>query len=158
LDYYTGLIIEIEIDGYTAGSVLGGGRYDNLIGMFAGRQIPAAGFAFGFDRLLDAMEQFALFPDNLQTAKVLVTIFSSELKEKSVAISSRLRSNTINTELYLDATTKMDKQLKYANQKNIPYVVVIGPDEAAKDTVQLKNMNTREQKEVSLDDLIKLLQ
>ncbi len=158
LDYYTGLIMEIEIDGYTAGSVCGGGRYDNLIGMFAGKQIPAVGFAFGFDRLLDAMQQLYLFPTDLQTAKVLVTIFNQELKNKSIAISSRLRSNNIATELYLDESAKMDKQLKYANQKQIPYVVVIGPDEAAKETLQLKTMATREQKEVTLDELLKMLQ
>ncbi len=158
LDYYTGLIMEVEIDGYTAGSVCGGGRYDELIGMFAGKQIPAVGFAFGFDRLLDAMETLDLFPKSLVTTKVLVTIFNSELQQTSLAVSSRLRSNNINTEIFLDENAKMDKQLKYANQKNIPFVVIIGPDEAAKNVVQLKNMGTREQKEVSTDELIELLQ
>ncbi len=157
LDYYTSTIFEIEIDGYTAGSVCGGGRYDNLIGMFAGRQIPAVGFAFGFDRLLEAMEQLKLFPADLQTAKVLVTIFNADLKEQSLQVSSRLRSNNINTELYLDENAKMEKQLKYANQKGIPYVIVIGPEEAARNTVQLKNMETREQKELPLEEVITLL-
>lgn len=157
LDYYTGLIFEVEVDGYTAGSVCGGGRYDNLIGMFAGRQVPAVGFAFGFDRLMEAMEQLNLFPTDLQTAKVLVTIFNTDLRDKSLELSSRLRSNKINTELYLDENAKMEKQLKYANQKGIPYVIIIGPEEAAKNTVQLKNMGSREQKELPLEEVIKLL-
>ncbi len=153
LDYYTGLIFEIEIDGYTAGSVCGGGRYDALIGTFARKDIPAVGFAFGFDRLIEAMEELQLFPTDLQTTKVLVTVFSPELLEKSVEISSRLRSNTINTEIYLDENAKMEKQLKYADQKGIPYVVIIGPEEVEKNMVTLKNMKTREQKQVSVEKL-----
>ena len=157
LDYYTGLIFEIEIDNYTSGSICGGGRYDNLIGIFSERLIPAVGFAFGFDRLLESMEQLSLFPTSLQTTKVLVTIFSPDLKDKSIEISSILRINNINTELYLDENAKMEKQLKYANNKNIPYVVIIGPTEAEKNMVQLKNMETREQKEITIEELIFIL-
>lgn len=157
LDYYTGLIFEIEIDNYTSGSICGGGRYDNLIGIFSERLIPAVGFAFGFDRLLESMEQLSLFPTSLQTTKVLVTIFSPDLKDKSIEISSILRINNINTELYLDENAKMEKQLKYANNKNIPYVVIIGPTEAEKNMVQLKNMETREQKEITIKELISIL-
>ena len=158
LNYYTGLIFEIEIDGYTAGSVCGGGRYDNLIGMFAGREIPAVGFAFGFDRLIEAMEQLNLFPADLNTTtKVLVTIFSPELKEKSIEVSSRLRSNNVSTEIYLDENAKMEKQLKYADQKNIPYVLIIGPEEMEKDMVTVRDMKTREQKTVPLTEVIEKL-
>ena len=157
LDYYTGLIFEIEIDNYTSGSICGGGRYDNLIGIFSERLIPAVGFAFGFDRLLESMEQLSLFPTSLQTTKVLVTIFSPDLKDKSIEISSILRINNINTELYLDENAKMEKQLKYANNKNIPYVVIIGPTEAEKNMIQLQNMETREQKEITIKELISIL-
>jgi histidyl-tRNA synthetase len=157
LDYYTGIIIEVEIPEYTAGSLGGGGRYDNLIGMFAGREIPAVGFAFGFDRVIEAMDQLALFPADLQTLSILVTIFSLELKKQSIALSSQLRSSNINTELYLDEHAKVEKQLKYANQKGIPYVAIIGPDEAAKNIVQLKNMETRVQKEVTVEELIEII-
>ena len=157
LDYYTGLIFEIEIDNYTSGSICGGGRYDNLIGIFSERLIPAVGFAFGFDRLLESMEQLSLFPTSLQTTKVLVTIFSPDLKDKSIEISSILRINNINTELYLDENAKMEKQLKYANNKNIPYVVIIGPTEAEKNMIQLENMETREQKEITIKELISIL-
>jgi len=154
------MIFEIEIEGYSAGSVCGGGRYDNLIGMFADKQIPAVGFAFGFDRLMEAMEELNLFPTNLATTKVLVTIFpalltggSKELKQKSIDCSLALRSAKVSTELYLDENAKLEKQLKYADQKGIPYVIIIGPDEAKNNTVTLRNMKTREQEIVVQKDL-----
>lgn len=92
LSYYTGTIFEIEVEDYPVGSICGGGRYDNLIGMFAGKQIPAVGCSFGFDRTIEAMEALNLFPDDLANSvtKVLVTVFSEELKQKSLEISSRL--------------------------------------------------------------------
>lgn len=159
LDYYTGMIFEVEIPEYTVGSVAGGGRYDELIGMFAGRQIPAVGMAFGFDRTIDAMDELGLFPQEVTeaSAKVLVTIFNRELEPKSLDISSRLRSDNINTELWLDADSKMEKQLKYADIKNIPFVVILGPEEAEKDMVTLKNLQTREQKTLSVENLLKEL-
>jgi histidyl-tRNA synthetase len=156
LNYYTGIIYEIEIEGYSAGSVCGGGRYDNLIGIFAGRQIPAVGFAFGFDRLMEAMEELKLFPTNLATTKVLVTVFSKDLKDKSFEITQMLRDKNVNTEIWLDDDAKMEKQLKYADKKQIPYVVIIGPDEAKNDTVTVKNLATREQKTLPLGQLTDL--
>ncbi len=153
LDYYTGLIFEIEIDGYSAGSVCGGGRYDNLIGMFAKRDIPAVGFAFGFDRLMEAMDELKLFPSESTTTKVLVTVFSPELKDKSIELTSQLRSNDINTELYLDENASLEKQLKYADSKGVPFAIIIGPQEAEKGIVMLKNLTTREQKEVTQEQL-----
>lgn len=157
LDYYTGMIFEIEIEGYSAGSIAGGGRYDNLIGMFAGKQIPAVGFAFGFDRLIDAMTELKLFPNDLQTTKVLVTVFSPELKEKSIDCSLLLRSSGVQTELYLDENAKMEKQLKYADQKGISYAIIIGPDEVSKNIVTLRNMKRGEQKIVSLDEALSII-
>jgi histidyl-tRNA synthetase len=150
LDYYTGIIIEVEINGYTVGSVGGGGRYDRLIGMFAKNDYPAVGYAFGFDRTIEAMEELNLFPAQLIATKVLITVFSPELKQKSLEIGALLRENNINTEIYLDETAKMDKQLKYADKKKIPYVVVIGPDEAKQNNVVLKNMKTREQETIEV--------
>jgi len=155
LNYYTGMIFEIEIEEYSAGSVCGGGRYDNLIGMFTNKQIPAVGFAFGFDRIMEAMEELNLFPKNLQITQVLVTIFSQEFKEKSLETASFLREKGINTEVYLDENAKMEKQLKYADQKGIPYVVIIGPDEDSKNMVTLKNMKTREQITITSKDVPK---
>ncbi len=158
LDYYTGMIFELEVEGYTAGSVAGGGRFDNLIGLFTGKSLPAVGVAFGFDRLIEAMDQLNLFPNDLATSKVLITIFSSELEEKSIEISSRLRSNNINSELWLDPETKLEKQLKYADQKGIPYVIIIGPEEAEANKVTLKNLESQTQdKLITLDEAIRKL-
>lgn len=155
LDYYTGLIFEVEIDGYIVGSVCGGGRYDNLIGMFAGRKIPAVGFAFGFDRVLEAMAEQELFPSSTDaTASALVTIFGLEYAGDSMTIANTLRSAGIPTELWLDANAKMEKQLKYANQKAIPYVIIAGPSEKEKNVITVKDMKKREQKEMSLEDLV----
>lgn len=159
LDYYTGLIFEIEIEGYDVGSVCGGGRYDNLIGMFAGRQIPAVGFALGFDRIIEAMDTLTLFPDDLEnsSAKVLVTIFSEELKQKSIEAAAKLREENINTEIYLGEVKEknpLEKQLKYADQKKIPYVIVLGPEEAEKNVITVKNMKSREQKQMDFEELV----
>lgn len=162
LDYYTSTIFEIEIEEYAVGSVCGGGRYDNLIGMFSDQTIPAVGFSFGFDRIIDAMEELNLFPPeiNHSSTQILVTIFSEELKNKSLAISNELRNNNIKTEIYLGEIKEknpLEKQLKYADQKGIAKVIIIGPEEAGKNIVTLKNMKSREQKQISIEDAIKLL-
>ena len=153
LDYYTGTIFEIEIEGYDAGSVCGGGRYDNLIGMFAGRDIPAVGCAFGFDRIIEAMDALNLFPENLQTTKALVTVFSPELLDNSIKACEILSAANISQELYVDENTKMEKQLKYADAKAIPYAVIIGPKEAELNQATVKNLESGEQETVALNDL-----
>lgn len=157
LDYYTGMIFEVELEEYKAGSVAGGGRYDNLIGLFTDKNIPAVGVAFGFDRIIEAMEQAGLFPDNLTTVKVLVTVFSMELSTESTKLCSRLRSNNINTELWLDTETRLDKQLKYADQKGIPYVIIIGPEELEKNKFTLKDLRGKTQSTLLLDELLQKL-
>ena len=157
LDYYTGLIFEIEIEGYAAGSVCGGGRYDNLIGMFGNNQVPAVGCAFGFDRIMDAMDEMNLFPKDLSTTKVLITVFSPNLLEESLKLGLTLRENNINAEVYLDKNAKIDKQLKYADKKGIPFVAILGPDEVKENKVAVKNMNSGEQEKVSKEKLLKLL-
>ena len=123
LDYYTSTIIELEIEGYTAGSVGGGGRYDNLIGMFGTETLPSVGFAFGFDRLLDAMDENNLF-EKVKNKSVLVTVASPESAQLSFDICSALRYKAISAERYLDSTATAEKQFKYAEKKEIPYVVV----------------------------------
>lgn len=159
LDYYTGMILEVEIPAYPVGSVGGGGRYDNLLSMFTGKQIPAAGFAFGFDRVMEAMTELKLFPEETTnaTSKVLVTIFSEDLKKVSIDVCSQLRSNNINTELFfgeIKEKNPLEKQIKYALQRNIPYMIVVGPEEAEKNLVNLKNMKTREQKQLTIEEVI----
>lgn len=151
--YSSGPIWEIEIPGLT-GSVLGGERFDNLVEKIAGFKVPATGFGLGFDRTLEAAEELGLIPDMKTRTKVLVTVFSQELLPKSVEISTSLRNAGIPTETYTDATDKLGKQFKYANKQSIPYVVVIGPEEVANNTVQVKNMQTEEQKAVTVDELV----
>lgn len=123
LDYYTGLIIEVEIEGFDAGSIGGGGRYDRLIGMFGKDDIPAVGFSFGFDRLLEAMDENNLFPQNLQTTKVLI-VNREENQEIVSKVAYMLRSKRINTETYLDFSAPLEKQFRYAEKKNIPFVAI----------------------------------
>jgi histidyl-tRNA synthetase len=151
LDYYTGMIFEVEVEGYEVGSIAGGGRYDNLIGIFAGRDIPAVGFAFGFDRLIEAMETLNLFPNELYTTKVLVTFANSELQKKAIKIADELRDNAINTEVYLEDTS-LEKQLKYADKKQIPYVVIVNEN-----NLVLKNMAERTQEESDTEQILKKL-
>lgn len=163
LDYYTGIIFEVVIKNQPNElSLGGGGRYDKLIGMFTNKQLPAVGFSFGFDRIVDAMQTLNLFPPEINgsSTQVLVTIFSPELKNKSLAILSELRNNNINTEIYLGEIKEknpLEKQLKYADQKGIQNVIIIGPEEVEKSIVTLKNMKTREQKKLTLKDAIDLL-
>ena len=156
LDYYTGTIFELVVKDYEGGSLGGGGRYDKLIGQFIGTDVPATGFAFGFDRLVEAMAELDLLPKTPTATSVLVTIFSQELLPKSLSIVTELRNNNVNADIVLDAETKLDKQLKYANNKGIPYVVIVGSEEVKKNVVKLKDMKTGEQKELTIEDCIAL--
>ncbi|MCL5113638.1 MAG: histidine--tRNA ligase [Patescibacteria group bacterium] len=152
LDYYTGLIFETVAQG-SSGSICSGGRYDNLIGMFSQKQIPAVGFGLGFDRTIEVLETQNKLPQDLATAKVLVTIFSPDLKKQSIDIISMLRSEKVNCELYLDENTALDKQLKYADRKGIPYAIIIGPEEAKSNSVTLKNLKSGEQKRIAPEQI-----
>jgi histidyl-tRNA synthetase len=158
LDYYTGIIFEAVDDNYKGGSLGGGGRYDNLIGIFLENSIPACGFAFGFDRLLEAGNELNLFPKKSTATQVLVTIFSKDFIEKSIKVAAFLREKNINTELFLNPEKKLDKQLKYADKKGIPYVLILGEEEVKKNVVKLKDLKTGKQQEVTLEQLIKILQ
>ncbi len=156
LDYYTGLIFEGKIPEYTVGSVGGGGRYDKLIGQLSGQSIPAVGFGIGFDRTVEAADQLGLLPDTTST-QVLVTIFDEKTQAKSLEVASFLRQNNIATEVY-PTQDKLNKQLKLADQKQIPFVIILGEEELKNDTVTLKNMNTGEQKVEKLEQIVSTLQ
>ena len=156
LDYYTGIIFETVIEGST-GSICSGGRYDNLIENFTGRPVPAVGFGLGLDRTIEVLEAKNLLPTFDSNAKVLVSIFSTELGKESIKVASEFRKKGINTELWFDAADKLDRQLKYASLKNIPYVAIIGPEEAKNNTVTLKDLKTGEQKTATLDETVKTL-
>lgn len=155
--YSTGPIWEIEIPGFGAGSVLGGERYDRLVATFAKQDIPGTGFGLGFDRTLEAMEQFNLLPIKQTNTCVLVTVFSPELLANSLKVAARLRRLGINTETYPDPQTKLDKQLKYANRKGIPQVIIVGPDEIKASQVTCKNLTTGKQETLAWDQLINRL-
>ena len=155
--YSTGTIWEIIVDEFDSGSLAGCERFDSLVSRFSNQNVPAVGFAIGFDRTVLAMEELGLFPDIKTTTKILVTIFEKTLLNQSQNITQLLRKNKINTDLYSDPNLKLDKQLKYANKKSIPYVIIIGPEEARNDVVKLKDMKTGEQKELKIEEVIKLL-
>lgn len=157
LDYYTGLIIEVQIPQFTSGSVGGGGRYDKLIEDLSGVSLPAVGFAFGFDRTLEAADTLGLIPSATNTTQVLVSIFSDQTLSQSLDIATSLRQAGISTEVY-PALDKLSKQVKLANQKSIPWVVIIGDTEQASNQITLKNMNSGDQQTLSLDQAIQLIQ
>lgn len=154
LDYYTGLIFEGFIPDYASGSVGGGGRYDNLIKQLCGIQIPAVGFGLGFDRTVEAITQLNLLPQELTGAKVLAAVFDNP--QPALKAAAALRQKNISVEVF-PATEKIDKQLKYANKKGVPYVLMIGPDEAGKNVVTLKDMTTGKQESLTLDQAIDVL-
>jgi histidyl-tRNA synthetase len=157
LDYYTGLIFEGKIPQYSSGSVGGGGRYDQLIGQLSGLNMPSVGFGIGFDRTVEAADQLGLIKINPATAQIMVAIFNQDLTNQAVKTAKRLRQSGINTELYPNNTDRLSKQFKTANNKNIPYVLIIGQEEASLNQVTLKNMQSGDQKTISLDEVIKLL-
>lgn len=152
LDYYTGTIFETIVTEPKIGSITGGGRYDNLIKSLGGPDLPAVGTTLGLDRICDVIEELNLWPDLKSPTQVLVTVFSKELFNSSLEIAGELRKN-FNVDLYPD-NAKLDKQLKYAAAKNIPYVVILGPEEVAANLVKIKNMQTGEQKSLSIKECL----
>lgn len=155
--YSQGPIWEMKIPGYKAGSVGGGERYDKMVENISGKKIPGTGIAFGFDRTLEACEQFGLIPPLTTSAKVLLTVFTTDLLEESIKIASYLRGNNINCEIYPDPETKLDKQLKYADKKGIPFVIIIGQEEVAKGMVTVKDMEEQKQITVNKESLVKTI-
>lgn len=152
--YSSGPIWEVQIPGFTSGSVLGGERFDNLVKAISGIDVPATGFGLGFDRTLEAAEQFGLIPSPKTKTKILVTVFSPDLFEKSLELVTLIqRSIGVNAEIYLDPQVKLEKQIKYADKKGIPYVIIIGPEEIKNKTVTLKKLSTGEQKTLPLNSL-----
>lgn len=154
LDYYTGLIFEGKIPEYPVGSIGGGGRYDNLIEQLSGQATPAVGFGIGFDRTVEAVEALQLFPDQqAQSTQVLVTIFSENMQDESLQAAAQLRAAGIAVEVYPELD-KLGKQLKLADQKNIPFVLVIGEAEQQANKAVLKALKTGSQELLSLSEII----
>jgi histidyl-tRNA synthetase len=148
LSYYTGAIMEITVPDL-AGSLGGGGRYDNLVGMFSGKDITACGFSLGLERIILVMTEREMFPENLSraSADVLVTVWSEESVRDSLVFAAELRKSApgLRVDVYPEAD-KLGKQLKYASALGVPFVVVIGDDERARGEVALKEMKTGEQR------------
>jgi histidyl-tRNA synthetase len=159
LDYYTGTIFEVKANNVQMGSIGGGGRYDNLTGVFGLQGVSGVGISFGIERIYDIMEELGLFSRlNLEaaTTKVMFVNFGSDSELTAFNYVQQIRAKNISAEIY-PANVKMDKQLKYANAKKIPFVAFVGDEEIKKNTIQLKNMNTGEQSVYSIQQVIEKL-
>ena len=153
LDYYTGAIFEVRVKNSPVGSICGGGRYDDLTGIFGWKGMSGVGISFGADRIEDVLEHFGLFPDFLdRSTDVLIANMGDEDIETEINIASELRSNGFAVEIYPDAT-KLKKQMKYADDKSIPFVVIIGEDERADKMLTLKSMIDGAQNKLAPSDL-----
>ncbi len=154
LNYYTGAIIEVKAADVNIGSICGGGRYDNLTGIFGLPDVSGVGVSFGADRIYDVMNELDLFPEEVETSvKVLLVNFGEKEAAHALKVLTGLQKNGISAELYPD-TAKMKKQMKYADQNKIPFVILIGEKEMETKKYTLKNMESGEQRELSLDELI----
>ena len=157
LNYYTGAIFEVKALDTPMGSITGGGRYDNLTGIFGMPGISGVGISFGADRIYDVLNTFDLYPKEITTNTQLLFInFGDKEAEYCMPIVSKSRANGIRTELFPDAA-KMKKQMSYANANNIPFVALAGDDEIQKGVVTLKNMETGEQKQVTAEEMISIV-
>ena len=154
LSYYTGAIFEVKALDTPMGSISGGGRYDNLTGIFGMPGLSGVGISFGVDRIYDVLNALDLYPkDSLNTTQVLFINFGEKETAYCLPIINKVRANGIRAEIYPDAA-KMKKQMSYANAKQIPFVVLAGDNEMAAGKVTLKNMETGEQQLLSTEELI----
>jgi histidyl-tRNA synthetase len=145
LSYYTGAIMEINVPDL-AGSLGGGGRYDNLIGMFLGRDVPACGFSLGLERIIVVMSERNMFPTAVEAGgvDVLVTIWNEETRAESLALAADLRRGGLRVDVYPEAD-KLGRQFKYASARQVPFVAILGDDERARGEVAVKDLRTGEQ-------------
>jgi histidyl-tRNA synthetase len=152
LSYYTGAIMEVSVEGI--GSLGGGGRYDGLIGMFSGEQIPACGFSLGLERILVVMGERGMFPPTVQAGgpDVMVTIFDHASIDDSLRLAAEIRAGGLRAELYPEAD-KLGKQLKYASARDAAFVAISGADERTRGEVTIKNMKTGEQQSVARSEI-----
>lgn len=158
LSYYTGAIFEVKALDAEIGSITGGGRYDDLTGIFGLKNMSGVGISFGADRIFDVMNQLDLFPkDNTTITQILFVNFGSKEERYCLPLLKELRAAGINAEIYPEAA-KMKKQMGYADKKGIPFVALVGENEMQKGVVSLKNMTTGEQTNVTVEELVKTLQ
>jgi histidyl-tRNA synthetase len=157
LDYYTGPVFETVLGGEYSGSISGGGRYDGLIGMFSGKQsVPAVGVSLGIERIFMLMEDLGLMPDVPTTTQVWITVFSEETRTASLQAAAALRAAGLCVQVST-RVGKLSKQFKDANNRSVPWALVIGPDDIAAGKVSLKEMHSGEQWAGSLAEAIERL-
>lgn len=157
LNYYTGVIVEVITNAVKMGSIGGGGRYDDLTGLFGLKNLSGVGVSFGIDRIYDVMEELDIFPKELVTGtKVMLINFGGDNERYALQALSQLRKAGIAAEIYPDAS-KFDKQMKYANKRTIPFVIIPGDDEREKNMLSLKDFNTGAQQTLSITDCISKL-
>ena len=157
LNYYTGAIFEVKALDAQIGSITGGGRYDNLTGIFGMPDVSGVGISFGADRIYDVLTELNLFPAALQsTTRVLFATFGQDELRYALGWAKELRGRGLAVEVYPEST-KMKKQMGYADTKQIPFVAIVGGDEMAQQKVMLKNMTSGEQKLVTLEELCTIL-
>ena len=158
LNYYTGAIFEVKALDAKIGSITGGGRYDNLTGIFGMPNVSGVGISFGADRIYDVLAELNLYPENLQSStQLLFATFGEEELLYALKWAKALRAAGVSVEVYPEPT-KMKKQMGYADSKNIPFVAIVGSDEMASGEVMLKNMLTGEQQKMNLDALLQAMQ
>ncbi len=158
LDYYTGPIFETVVTKPKIGSITGGGRYDQLLNLLGGTDLPAVGTTIGLDRVVDVILDQNLWTDNILTpTQVLVSAFDASLKKYSLEILNELRDKGLKTEIYLNYQDKLSDQLKYADKKGIQYVIIAGPDEYKNKKITVKNLKTREQQISTINDFVEIL-
>ncbi|HKZ22084.1 MAG TPA: HisS family protein, partial [candidate division Zixibacteria bacterium] len=154
LEYYTGPIFESVVEKPPIGSLTGGGRYDKLIGIFLGRDIPATGTTIGVERIIDAMTELSLLPEVKTKTEVLVTIFNPETKANSLQIAEKLRQSGFKTEIYFGEKDGLRDQIGYANSKGIPLVIIIGPEEIKQNKIVIKNLKSGTQESIAAEELM----
>ncbi len=152
LNYYTGAIFEVKANNVSIGSICGGGRYDDLTGIFGLKGISGVGISFGADRIYDVMEELHLFPSFSSETTQLLLINFGEDENQSLQILNQFRKSNINTELY-PVNAKLKKQMSYADAKNIPYVMFLGEEELKSGSYNLKNMSTGEQNQMNIEEI-----
>lgn len=157
LNYYTGCIFEVKTNEVAMGSIGGGGRYDDLTGMFGLKDLTGVGISFGADRIYDVLEELNLFPtETMQGTKVLISNFDEKAELYALPILQELRTAGIATELY-PTSAKLKKQMSYADAKNIPYVILIGDEEISSGLLTLKDMRSGEQQKLKTADILQKL-
>jgi histidyl-tRNA synthetase len=155
LNYYTGTIYEVKAKNVEMGSIGGGGRYDDLTGLFGVPDMPGVGISFGLDRIYDVMEELDLFPENInQTTEVLFFNLGEKESKHAFQLMQEMRLNHISCELFYE-NSKLDKQFKYASKKNIAFVVIVGSKEIEEKTCVVKDLTKGEQETIPENELLK---